>query len=176
MKTFELGPDEHIVAIFRKHPFYIWITIAKYILIAVLPALAGTFLGNMLGNYFGDYVLIIYLVFLIILWISFFIEYTDFMLDTWVLTNDRLVDVDQLGLFSRRISTLSLDRIQDITVQESGFLNSMLGIGTVFIQTAGTEDEFKIRGMREPSHVKDIIMQTYQGSKDRVFEKIAELR
>lgn len=175
MKTFELGPDEYVVAIFRKHPFYIWITIAKYILIAVLPALAGTFLGNMLGN-LGDYTLIIYLIFLIILWISFFIEYTDFMLDTWVLTSDRLVDVDQLGLFSRRISTLSLDRIQDITIQQLGFLDSMLGIGTVFIQTAGAEEEFKILGMRNPSHVKDIIMQTYQGSKDRVFEKIAELR
>jgi uncharacterized membrane protein YdbT with pleckstrin-like domain len=175
MKTFELGHEEYIVAIFRKHPFYVWITIAKYILIAVLPVLAGTFIGNTLGDY-SDYAFIIYLVFLIILWISFFIEYTDFMLDTWVLTNERLVDVEQLALFSRRISTLSLDRIQDITIEQSGLLNSMLGIGTVFIQTAGTEDEFKIIGMREPSHVKDIIMQTYQSSKDKVFEKIAELR
>lgn len=175
MKTFELGQDEYIVAIFRKHPFYIWITIAKYILIAILPALASAFIGNMLGDY-SEYAFVLYLVFLIILWVAFFIEYTDFMLDTWILTDDRLVDVEQLALFSRRISTLSLDRIQDITIEQVGFVDSMLGIGTVFIQTAGTEDEFKIRGMRNPSHVKDIIMQTYQGSKDRVFEKISQLR
>jgi len=175
MKTFELGQDEYIVSIFRKHPFYIWISIAKYILIAVLPALASAFIGDMLGSY-SDYALVFYLIFLIVIWIGFFIEYTDFMLDTWVLTNERLVDVEQLALFSRRISTLSLDRIQDITVQQIGFIDSMIGIGTVFIQTAGTEDEFQIRGMRDPSHVKDIIMQTYQGGKDRIFEKIAELR
>jgi uncharacterized membrane protein YdbT with pleckstrin-like domain len=175
MKTFELGQDEHIVAIFRKHPFYIWITIFKYIVIAIIPALVSAFIGNSLGN-LGEYGMILYLAFLIVLWIAFFIEYTDFMLDTWVLTNERLVDVEQLALFSRRISTLSLDRIQDITIQQIGFVDTLLGIGTVFIQTAGTEDEFRILGMRNPSHVKDIIMQTYQGSKDRVFEKIAELR
>jgi hypothetical protein len=52
----------------------------------------------------------------------------------------------------------------------------MLGIGTVFIQTAGSEKEFKILGMRNPSFVKDTIMEAYQVSKDRVFEKIADLR
>jgi uncharacterized membrane protein YdbT with pleckstrin-like domain len=175
MNTFELGQDERIVAIFRKHPFYIWISIAKYILIAVLPALASAFVGDILGGY-SEYAFVLYLIFLIILWIAFFVEYTDFMLDTWVLTNERLIDVEQLALFSRRISTLSLDRIQDITIQELGFIDSMLGIGTVFIQTAGSEKEFKILGMRNPSFVKDTIMEAYQVSKDRVFEKIADLR
>lgn len=174
MKTFELGPDEHIIAIFRKHPFYLWMSALKYVVLAIIPALIGSWIINALGN-FGVYSMVIYLTFLIILWVLFFIEWTSFMLDTWILTSERMVDVEQIALFSRRVSTLSLDRIQDITIQQTGLLSAFLGIGTVFIQTAGAEEEFRIWGMRDPSHVKDIIMQAYQGGKNELFEKIQDL-
>lgn len=174
MKTFELGQNEHIVAIFRKHPFYMWMSGLKYVVLAILPALIGTWISSFLGN-FETYSLALYLVFLIILWVTFFIEWTDFMLDTWILTNDRMIDVEQIALFSRRMSTLSLDRIQDITIQELGLFDTFLGIGTVFIQTAGAEKEFKIWGMRNPAEVKEIIMRTYQAGKQEIYQKIRDI-
>jgi uncharacterized membrane protein YdbT with pleckstrin-like domain len=174
MRTFELGENEKVIAVFRKHQFYLWISAIKYVVLALLPILASSFIGNMLGD-FSDIATSIYIAFVIILWIGFFIEWTDFMLDTWILTNQRLVDVEQLGLFNRRVSTLSLDRIQDITIEESGIVHTALGIGTVFIQTAGTEDEFRIWGMKYPAQVKDTIMQAYQTGKSELFQQIHEL-
>ena len=172
MNSFDLGPNEQTIAIFRKHPLFIWLAAIKYVVLAILPVVILPYLSN---SGVGPYATVVYIAFLIVLWVAFFIEWTDFMLDTWILTNHRLVDVEQLSLFSRRVSTLSLDRIQDITTQESGFIATMFGIGTVLIQTAGETTEFKILGMKNPAHVKDIIMQEYQAGKQEIFQQIHEL-
>ena len=175
MTTFQLGPNEHVIAIFRKHPFYLWVSAAKYAILALLPAIASPFLGDSTGS-FGGFGMTLYLGFLIILWIGFFIEWTDFMLDTWILTNERLVDVEQIALFSRRVSTLSLDRIQDITIEESGFIETMLGIGNVLIQTASEIEQFQVKGARNPVVMKDMIQQAYREGREDILNEIAQLR
>lgn len=172
MNSFELGPNEQMIAVFRKHPIFMWVSGIKYVVLALLPIVLLPYVGDF-GS--GSYTAALYIAFIIILWISFFIEWTDFILDTWILTNHRLIDVEQLALFSRRVSTLSLDRIQDITIEQSGFINTMFGIGTVFIQTAGETEEFKIRGIKSPAHVKDIIMQEYQSGKQELFQQMNDL-
>jgi uncharacterized membrane protein YdbT with pleckstrin-like domain len=173
MKLFEPGTNETTIAIFRKHPFFLWLSAAGYVALAIIPLIAWPYINGM-GINIGEYASILYFAYLIVLWIMFFIGWTNFMLDTWILTSQRLVDVEQLSLFSRQVSTLSLDRIQDITIREIGFLDTFLGIGTVFIQTAGAEKEFKIVGMKNPVHVKDLIMQTYQSGKNELFQQIRE--
>lgn len=173
MKLFEPGLNETTIAIFRKHPFFLWISAVKYVVLAIIPIIALPFVSNM-GIDLTNYAMPLYFAFITILWVMFFIEWTNFMLDTWILTSQRLVDVEQLSLFSRQVSTLSLDRIQDITIREIGFLDTFLGIGTVFIQTAGESEEFRITGAKDPAHVKNIIMQTYQAGKNELFQQIRE--
>jgi uncharacterized membrane protein YdbT with pleckstrin-like domain len=175
MKIFEPGPNESTIAIFRKHPFFIWIAIAKYIFLAIIPVIAFPYINNM-GIDFSKYAYVLYFAYLIILWIAFFIEWTNFILDTWILTNERLVDVEQLTLFSRKVSTLALDRIQDVTIHQDGLLDTFLGIGTVFIQTAGEVEEFKIKGASDPIGAKDMIMQTYQAGKNKIFQEIRKIQ
>jgi len=175
MEHFELTPTEQVLAVFRKHPFYMWLSGAKYILLGVAPFILLSFVSSA-GNLFGGWMGVFFWIYLIILWVSFFIEWTDFILDSWILTNERLVDVEQLALFSRRISTLSLDRIQDVTVNASGIIDTFLKIGSVHIQTAGAHKEFVIPGARNPEYIKQLIISAYQEDKDQVFKKIAELR
>jgi uncharacterized membrane protein YdbT with pleckstrin-like domain len=175
MSTLQLGPEEHIIAIFRKHQFYLWVSAAKYVVLALLPVIAAPFLNNNTGN-FGGLGMALYLGFLIILWVGFFIEWTDFMLDTWILTNERLVDVEQIALFSRRVSTLSLDRIQDITIEESGILETFLGIGNVLIQTASEIEQFQVKGARNPVVMKDMIQQAYREGREDILNEIAHLQ
>lgn len=172
MNIIELGPHEYLIAIFRKHPFFLWISGIKYAGLALLPLIIAPFIGGGVGP-FG---MVLYFGFLIVLWVGFFIEWTDFMLDTWILTNERLVDVEQITLFSRRVSTLTLDRIQDITVEESGFLETFLGIGDVLIQTASEIEQFKVRGAKNPVQIKDMIQQAYREGREDILNEIAQLR
>ncbi len=170
---FELNPTEQLIAIFRKHPFFIWIAIAKYIFLAVLPMLIIPFIGPLIS--LQGYGSVLYFSYLIILWVTFFVEWTDFMLDTWILTDERLIDVEQVSLFSRKVSTLSLDRIQDITTTEAGFLETLLGIGVVLVQTAGESQEFRIYGVKDPNHVKDLIQKAYRQGRQDILQEIAAL-
>lgn len=170
---FELNPTEQLIAIFRKHPFFIWIAIAKYIFLALLPILVIPFISPMIS--LQGYGSVLYFSYLIILWVMFFVEWTDFMLDTWILTDERLIDVEQVSLFSRKVSTLSLDRIQDITTTEAGFLETLLGIGVVLVQTAGESQEFRIYGVKDPNQVKDLIQKAYRQGRQDILQEIAAL-
>lgn len=173
MKTFALNENEEMIAIFRKHPFFVWLSIIKYIVLAVLPIIALSFINSVIS--FQGYGTVLYFAFLILLWVGFFVEWTDFMLDTWILTDERLIDVEQVALFSRKVSTLSLDRVQDITVEEAGFIETFFGIGVVLVQTAGESQEFKIYGVQNPSHVKDLIQKAYRQGRQDILQEIANL-
>lgn len=174
MRTFTLNENEEMIAIFRKHPFFIWIAAVKYIILAIIPVFALSFINNVIN--FQGYGTVLYFAFLILLWIGFFVEWTDFMLDTWILTDERLIDVEQVSLFSRKVSTLSLDRVQDITTTEAGFLETFLGIGIVLVQTAGESQEFRIYGVKDPNHVKDLIQGAYRQGRQDILHEIANLR
>lgn len=156
-----LQTNEHIIGIFRKH----WLTLAAegffLVLFAIVPfilaVLVETFLGYDVGKIIGSYGTILTLVWILILWISFFLSWTNYNLDMWVLTNERLIDIEQLGLFSRRVSTLDLARIQDITIETRGLLGTLLRTGTVNVQTAGTERNFTIPNADHPTLIKELI-------------------
>jgi len=90
----------------------------------------------------------------LILWTLMFVRYVDFSLDQWVLTNERLIDIDQKGFFNRQVSTLHLDAVQDITIETKGLFQTIFNLGTITVQTAATEREFIIRDIPNPEKIK----------------------
>ena len=94
---------------------------------------------------------------LIVLCIVFFIFWTDHFLDVWLITNMRIIAIEQRGMFNRNISTFRLDVIQDATVKVPGLIATLLRFGTVEISTASNES-FKFRGAAHPNEVKERIM------------------
>ena len=51
-----------------------------------------------------------------------FIEFTDYYLDTWIVTTERIISIEQKGLFERTASELDLISVQDATAEVHGFL------------------------------------------------------
>lgn len=95
---------------------------------------------------------------LLFIWITFFIVWTDYYLDILILTSRRVVDIQQKRLFSREVSTFRLDRIQDITVEVNGIIQTFLHFGKIHIQTAGERQDFVVYGIPRPYDVKDKIL------------------
>lgn len=104
-------------------------------------------------NIFGFF----YSMWLAILWVLFFIEWTDYRLDMWIVTNHRIVDVDQAGFFARDIATVELADIEDITIEMYGLLSTFFKFGTMTLQTAGSTNEFYIKYASNPEEVKGLI-------------------
>jgi len=94
---------------------------------------------------------------LLIVWVIFFIAFTNYYLDALLVTNKRIVDIEQIGLFSRDLAELRIENIQDIKVEVVGLLASLLNFGNLHIQTAAINKEFVIKNIPDPHGVKDTI-------------------
>jgi len=75
----------------------------------------------------------------------------------FILTDERIIDVDFLNLFSRVISDAKIDHIQDINSEMSGVWQTFFNFGTVFIQTAGETPQFIFENIPQPDKVVEII-------------------
>jgi hypothetical protein len=84
--------------------------------------------------------------------------WTHYYLDLWIVTDRRLIVIDQVHFFNRTISSFRLERLQDMTVSIEGILHTFLNFGTIRAQTAGAgETAFVMKGLPEPREVLSII-------------------
>lgn len=96
--------------------------------------------------------------FAMLIWIVFFVIWIDYYLDVWIITDTRVVNIEQISLFSRQISELELENIQDITTEVKGMIPTFLNYGNVYIQTAAEKERFLFRNIPDPYHTKDLLM------------------
>lgn len=108
-----------------------------------------------------------YSVWFFILWMIFFIEWTDYYLDFWVITNRRIVDAEQIGFFRRQVVSLGYEQIQDITVETKGFIRTIFNFGTLHIQTAGERNDIVISDAHFPEDARSLILKLQEQSKAR---------
>lgn len=91
------------------------------------------------------------------LWMIFFIHWTNYYLDVLVVTNKRILDIEQIGLFSRDMAEIRLEHIQDIKVEVLGLIDSFLKMGNLHIQTAGQHKEIFLKNIPDVQEVKNMI-------------------
>jgi len=78
----------------------------------------------------------------------------------FIVTNERIVDIDFINLLYKDIAETQLERVQDISYQTRGILATMFNFGDVTIQTAGEVPNFAFECVPKPSEVVDIISDT----------------
>ncbi|MFA6908854.1 MAG: PH domain-containing protein [Patescibacteria group bacterium] len=101
----------------------------------------------------------LYLLFVLLF---FFTAWIDYYLDIWVVTHDRIIAIEQRGLFSRIVSELTLDRVQDVTSNVHGMFATMLKFGDIRIQTAGEQSQFVFRNIPHPYETARKVMELHQ--------------
>lgn len=159
----QLLEGETIIAIKRKHWFVIAVEAAVLLLLAIMP-LVVLVLFNIINPammvFVQDYwVFIIFYgaSWLLFLWLVFTITWTNYYLDVLVITNKRIIDIEQFSLFVRDFAELRLENVQDMKVEVIGFVQSFFKIGNIHIQTAGQTKEILFRNVPDPYGLKHII-------------------
>jgi len=157
---FEKG--EYVITTQRKHWIFIAFRIAIIALMVLAPLVAGSIAIAIPGVPISDEGLIVFLGFYalwaLFLLIGAFYSWTVWVLDIWIVTDRKFVDIEQKSLFHRQVSTLTLEKVQDVTVQVDGVFATWLDFGTVTVQTAGQEREFVIHGIRRPYKFKEMLL------------------
>ncbi len=163
-----LEQGEKLLAERRRHWFIFFTEIAGIVIVALVPFVAIASLG--LVGIAITHVAIwkLWLFFAaawwLMLWVLFWMIWTAYYLDVWYVTDRRLIDVEQHWLFSRQVSELRLDKIQDITVEVHGLFAHLFQFGDIHVQTAGQSREIKIKSIPNPHQLKEIIWEAHQRS------------
>ncbi len=76
-----------------------------------------------------------------------------------IITNQHIVDIDQIGLFNQTVSTLRLEEIQDISASIKGPVQTFFQYGTVVIQTAGERANFVFDYVPNPYEIEHYILE-----------------
>jgi len=156
-----LFPNETILIIIRRHWYaFVW-PLALFAVLMVAPSFVLLLAPQLFPGIFTPalqpvvrFALALYylglLTMMLVTWLSYY-------LDVWIITDHRVIDIEQHGLFHREISEIAVDRIQNVTIEIPGFIPTVLRFGNLKIQTAG-EGEFTISEVPECYRAKDLIL------------------
>ena len=155
--------DEKIIAVYRRHLVTLIFEIAPLVLFA-LVIIAGALFGGVFipAKFSVLYPLILFLAvfFLHLFWIAAFIMLADFFLDVWILTDQRVIAVEQKSLFSRVVSECSLSKIQDTSIEIHGFIPTILHYGNLTVRTASEHEDFIFKNVARPNFISEEIART----------------
>ena len=120
---------EDVKFIFRRH-----FTTAKAVVIFLIVM---TFLGLIpLFLWKGDVRMFwIFLGFVFVGLIGFFYSYMMWYFSVYIVTNQRIRQISQKGLFKKTVVDLGLDKIQSISYGITSVIGGVMGYGTILIQT-----------------------------------------
>lgn len=156
-------PYERTELFLRRHKLILFLIYFWSGLLALLGLAAFYFSKNFMLLE-GDILTLIYFfltIYLMIIWQFLFKGLTDYYLDTWIVTDHRILEIHQIGLFKRDISELRLSKIQDVSVKIEGITPTFFNYGDLIIQTAGVVQEFKFEEIPNPQKVKDEILRLH---------------
>lgn len=167
MIKFEEG--EQNLKVIRRHWFVILPVLLGTVVLAFAPCLLyKLFTSDLLGlnqairdsvlNSIDSWKVFGYSIWLLILWVVFFMEWTDYYLDLWIITDRRIIDVEQKGFFHREVTSFAYNQIQDITVETKGLLETFLKFGTLHIQTAGHNRDIIIKSAQNPEEARSLVL------------------
>jgi uncharacterized membrane protein YdbT with pleckstrin-like domain len=158
-----LNTDEHVLLEVRKHWFVLSTTVFILFILAIAPAIFSGLISRfvpinfsaMSGISVGTF---FYSIWLLCLWAYFFVHWTDYYLDVWFITEKRIISIDQESLFHRKISNLGLDKIQDVSIEQNGVMQSAMKFGDIIVKTAAEGDTgFYLKDAADPDRVREVI-------------------
>ena len=173
--------DEHLVYFLRKHPITLSSVGFGYLFLILLPFIGFGLLQMNAPSVLHDPILFPLILlgasfFWLYCWLFLFQAFLDYYLDIWVVTNHRIVNITQTGLFHRETSELRLYRVQDASASVGGFLHTMLNFGKIEIQTAGEKEHFVFEDIPHPQDVAKNVMQLAEKDRaDSIDTTIEEL-
>ncbi len=159
--TQTLKKDESVVAIVRKH----WISIVwpAFISLIVLGLLIG-FFDLFFRTGWG---LILWLVLMVGVVIFAAYHWVIHFFDSFIITDMRIIDIDQTGLFKRTVSETMLENVQDVTYTIAGLVATALDYGSVQVQTAAAEVKIEIEKVHQPKKVQETILEAHKLFQER---------
>lgn len=146
---------ENVLLLLRRHPIT---QIKKFLTIMVM------ILVPLFFNQISFYELLSenYHMAMVLLWYLLIVGYSLESFLTWfynvyIVTDERIIDIDFSSLIYKNVSAAKIDKVEDITAETSGVIESIFDFGTIIIQTAAEKNEFEFEDVPHPNRVTQFL-------------------
>jgi len=148
---------EEIILLLRRH----WVTNLPWILTVlfmfIIPMALSSF--QMLSFMPPEFRLMTVIIWYMIILAYVLESFLSWYFNVYLITDERLVDVDFYSLIYKRVSETKIDRIQDVSYSQGGIVQALFNFGTVHIQTAGEVPEFAFEDVPKPAKITKVLNQ-----------------
>lgn len=86
-----------------------------------------------------------------------FVSFLHWFYNVFIVTSERVVDIDYSDIVVHNIAVTSLSHVQDVNYTQSGFIPTFFNFGHLFVQTAGDERNFEAYSVPKPREATHII-------------------
>ncbi len=165
--------NEHIVLFLRRQWFTLLRIVIAFLILTIIPIILAIYFWETLSiwledPFLGPAIIVAGSIYFLCTWLFAFVEFADYYLDIWIVTTERIINIEQKGLFERTASELDLVSVQDATAEIKGFLETIFDFGDVLIETAGEQQRFHFQSVDDPEKIKETVMRLTLEAKERL--------
>lgn len=158
--------NEEILLVIRQHWIVFVSKLVLWFLFVVILVGLDSFIPSyapiLLTSPYSEVIGLLKNIYLMFLMLGLLMIWTIYYLNLQIVTNERVVDVDQHSLLHHKISEVYLSRVQDVTAEVKGLLPTFFNYGNVHIQTAGETERFVFARIPNPAAVAKLIADLYE--------------
>lgn len=154
---------EKIVLLLRAHIATLVPRFLLTILLIFLPFLFDIFLSFLKVDFF-DFLSQVQILIIGAFWYLFvfglaFYRFIVWYFNVYMVTNERIIDVDFKGILHKETAYAKLNQIEDVSPKIIGFFGTFFHYGNVYVQTAGERSEFEFHNVERPDVVAQEILE-----------------
>ncbi|PIR03070.1 MAG: hypothetical protein COV60_02345 [Candidatus Magasanikbacteria bacterium CG11_big_fil_rev_8_21_14_0_20_43_7] len=151
---------EHIIYRIRRHPITFIPIVFMFLILLLVPFIVYIIIGTlfpeiMTGPRTYPLLLLLGSTYILTMFLFFYVRFIDYYLDLWIVTNDRIIDIEQNNLFSRSITELDLFRIQDVTIEMHGLFSTLFDYGNITVKTASSNSHIIFTAAPHPNMIRE---------------------
>ncbi len=153
---FETQEKGEVVVLFmRQHPIVNlpWVVTAVFLL--TLPPLFSYF--PLYASMPVSYQWVISLIFYLFVVGVALAKFMAWFFNIYIVTDERIIDVDFVNIFYRVMSTAKIEEIQDLSIIQSGVWETFYNYGKVEIQTAAEVTQFEFGRVPHPDKIGTLL-------------------
>ena len=168
--------DEKVLLTFKRHPIVMRKGLVIFMIIILLSALVGMFMSGdaaTVGDFFKEFFSPIGIGFLIGSLVMFY-HWIGWYYSVCIVTNRRFLQIKQQGIFkSRSVNDINLGRILSVNYEIRGMVQTLLGFGTIIIQTL--VGDFLITNVSKPAQTQASIVGAIKESGVELSEEASDV-
>lgn len=160
----ERDSDEEIFLAVRPH----WFTNATWVLTAIAMLFVPFIISysGALSFLPATYQLVSVLFWYLITFIFAFEKFLSWYFDVYILTNERVVDIDFNNMLNKHFAEADIAMIQDVSSSVKGVAGTLFNYGTVLIQTASEVNQIIFDKVPNPEKIIKVLQQLREAAEN----------